>query len=81
MGLLGRIRKNKQLYNLVEQKSNGKTFCLKNKFLKFSETKKFNTELQPLVSYKRVSYKKNTCISHLFLVFLMLTLNKKMLAR
>ena len=40
-------------------------FSFKNKFLNFSETKKFNTEnfltfreLQPLVSYKRVSYKK-----------------------
>ena len=45
-------------------KSNGKIFCFKNKFLKFSETKKFSTEsfltfreLQPLVSYKWVSYK------------------------
>ena len=49
----------------MEQKSNGKTFCFKNKFLNFSETKRFSTEsfltfreLQPLVSYKRVSYKK-----------------------
>ena len=49
----------------MEQKSNGKIFCFKNKFLNFSETKKFSTdsflifrELQPLVSYKRVSYKK-----------------------
>ena len=53
----------------MEQKSNGKIFCFKNKFLNFSETKKFSTEsltfreLQPLVSYKRVSYKKNTCIT------------------
>ena len=38
---------------------------VKNKFLNFSETKKFSTEsfltfreIQPLVSYKRVSYKK-----------------------
>ena len=44
-------------------------FSFKNEFLNFSETKKFNTEnfltfreLQPLVSYKRVSYKKkDTC--------------------
>ena len=49
----------------MEQKSNGKIFCFKNKFLNFSETKKFSTEsfltfreLQPLVSYKRVFYKK-----------------------
>ena len=49
----------------MEQKSNGKIFCFKNKFLNFSETKKFSTksfltfrELQALVSYKRVSYKK-----------------------
>ena len=49
----------------MEQKSNGKIFCFKNKFLNFSETKKFSTEisltfreLQSLVSYKRVSYKK-----------------------
>ena len=40
-------------------------FCYKNKFVNFSETNKFSTEsfltfreLQPLVSYKRVSYKK-----------------------
>ena len=40
-------------------------FVFKNKFLNFSDTKKFSTEsfltlreLQPLVSYKRVSYKK-----------------------
>ena len=46
------------------QKSNGKIFCFKNKF-NFSENKKFSTEsfstfrqLQPLVSYERVSYKK-----------------------
>ena len=64
------LRENKQLYNLVEQKSNGKIFCFKNRFLSFSETKKFSTEsvltfreLQPLVSYKRVSYEKNTCIT------------------
>ena len=49
----------------MEQKSNEKIFCFKNKFLNFSETKKFSTEsfltfreLQPLVSYKQVSYKK-----------------------
>ena len=49
----------------MEQKSNGKIFYFKNKFLNFSETKKFRTEsfltfrkLQPLVSYKRVSCKK-----------------------
>ena len=48
----------------MEQKSNGKIFCFKNKFLNFSETKKFSTEsfltfreLQLLASYKRVSYK------------------------
>ena len=40
-------------------------FCFKNKFLNFSETKKFGTEsclnfreLQPLVSYKRIFYEK-----------------------
>ena len=45
--------------------SNGKIFCFKNKFLNFSETKKFSTQsfltfrgLHPLVSYKQVSYKK-----------------------
>ena len=50
-------------------KSNGKIFRFKNKFLNFSDTKKFSTEsfltfreLQPLVSYKRVSYWKNTRI-------------------
>ena len=49
----------------MEQQSSGKIFCFKNKFLDFSETKKFSTEslltfreLQSLVSYKRVSYKK-----------------------
>ena len=49
----------------MEQKSNGKIFCFKNKFLNFSETKKFSTEsfltfreLQPLVSYKLFFYKK-----------------------
>ena len=49
----------------MEQKPNGKIFCFKNKFLNFTETKKFSTEsfltfreLQPLVSYKPVSYKK-----------------------
>ena len=49
----------------MEQKSNGKIFCFKNKFLNFLETKKFSTEsflifreLQPLLSYKRVSYEK-----------------------
>ena len=49
----------------MEQKSNGKIFYFKNKFLNFSETKKFRTEsfstfkeLQPLVSCKQVSYKK-----------------------
>ena len=49
----------------MEQKSDGKILCFKNKFLNFSETKKFSTEsfltfreLQPLVSYKRVSYRK-----------------------
>ena len=52
----------------MEQKFNGKIFCFKNKFLNFSGTKNFSTEsfltfreLHPLVSYKRVSYKKNTC--------------------
>ena len=67
-GLLGRIKK-KHLYNLMEEKSNRKIFCFKNKVLNFSKTKKFSTEsfltfreLQPLVSYKQVSYKKNTCI-------------------
>ena len=51
-------------------KSNGKLFCFKNKFLNFLKSKKFSTEifltfreLQPLVSDKRVSYQKNTCIS------------------
>ena len=46
-----------------------KIFCFKNKFLNFSQTKKFSTEsfltfreLQPLVPYKRVSYKKDMCI-------------------
>ena len=40
----------------MEQKSNGKIFCFKNKFLNFSEAKKFSTEsfltfreCQPLV--------------------------------
>ena len=49
----------------MEQKPNGTIFCFKNKFLNFSETKKFSTEsfltfreLQLLVSYKRVSYRK-----------------------
>ena len=28
----------------MEQKSNGKIFCFKSKFLNFSETKKFSTE-------------------------------------
>ena len=49
----------------MEQKSNGKIFCFKNKFLNFSETKKFSTEsfltfreLQLPVSCKWVSYKK-----------------------
>ena len=58
----------------MEQKSNGKIFCFKNKFLNFSETKKFSTEsfltfrkLQLLVSYKRVSYNKNTCNEEPFL--------------
>ena len=55
--------------------SNGKIFCFKNKSLYFSETKKFSTEsfltfteLQPLVSYKQVSYikKKNVCIFWVF---------------
>ena len=43
----------------------GRYFALKISFLIFPETKKFTTEsfltfreLQPLVSYKRVSYKK-----------------------
>ena len=47
------------------ERSNGQILCFKNKFLNFSETKKFSTEsiltfreLQPIVSYKRVSYKK-----------------------
>ena len=47
--------------------------CFKNKFLNSSETKKLSTEsfltfreLQPLVSCKRVSYKKNTCICNFF---------------
>ena len=55
----------------MEQKSNGRIFCFKYKFLKFSETKKFSTdsfltfrELQLLVSYKQVSYKK-ICV-HVF---------------
>ena len=50
---------------MERKKSNGKIFCFKNNFLNFSETKKFSTEsvltfreLQPLVSYKKVSYKK-----------------------
>ena len=54
----------------MEQKSNGKIFCFKNKFLNFSEAKKFSTEsfltfreLQLLVSYKRVSFKKKPCNS------------------
>ena len=76
--LMGRIKKkqtimqlkikNLKMYKNVQQ-SNEKIFCFKNKFLNFSETKKFSTEsfltfreLHPLVSYKRVSYKKNTCI-------------------
>ena len=49
----------------MKQKSNGKIFYFKNKFLNFSETKNFSTEslltireVQPLVSYKRVSCKK-----------------------
>ena len=57
----------------MEQKSNRKIFCFKNKFLKFSETKKFSTEsfltfreLQPLVSYNWVSYKKKTCTAKTF---------------
>ena len=44
-------------------------FALKISFLNFSETKKFSTEsvltfreLPPLVSYKWISYEKNTCI-------------------
>ena len=52
----------------MEQKSNGKRFSFKNKFLNFSETKNFSTEsflnfreLRPLASYRRVSFKKNTC--------------------
>ena len=32
------LRKKKQLYNLVEQKSNGKIFCFENKLLNFLET-------------------------------------------
>ena len=47
----------------MEQKSNGKIFCFKNKFLNFLEYKKFSTEsfltfreLQPLVSYKKYVY-------------------------
>ena len=59
----------------MEQKSNGKIFCFKNKFLNFSETKKFSTEsfltfreIQPLVSYKRVSYKKK--IRVIFVIFI-----------
>ena len=73
---MGRIKKKQTIIqlkiykNLMERlKSNGKIFCLKNKFLNFSETKKFSNESfltfrepQPLVSYKLVSYKKNTCI-------------------
>ena len=50
----------------MEQKYNRKIFYFKNKFLNFSETKKLSTEtfkeLQPLVSYKRGSYKKDTCV-------------------
>ena len=51
-------------------------FCFKNKFLNFLEINKFSTEsfltfreLQPLVSYKRVSYKKNymySCLNQQF---------------
>ena len=48
--------------------SNGKISCFKNKLLNFSWTKKISNEsfltfreLQPLVSYKRVFCKKNTC--------------------
>ena len=44
----------------MNQKSNEKIFCFKNKILNFSETKKLSTEsfltfreLQPLVSYKK----------------------------
>ena len=55
----------------MEQKSNGKIFHLKSKFLNFLETKNFSTEsfntesfsfreLQPLVSYKQVSCKKKS---------------------
>ena len=53
----------------MEQKSNGMIFCFKNKFLNYSETKKFSTErvltfreLQPLFSYRRVSYKKRRVV-------------------
>ena len=49
----------------MEQKSNGKIFYFKNKFLNFSETKKFSTEsflafmeLQSLDSYKWIFHKK-----------------------
>ena len=57
---------------MERQKSNGKFFCFKNKFLNFSETKKLSTEsfltfreLQLIVSYKWVSYKKRYfyCVS------------------
>ena len=61
----------------MERKSNGKIFCFKNKFLNFSESKKFSTEnfltfreLQPIVSYKWVSYKKSTCIAINYTVFM-----------
>ena len=45
-------------------------YYFKNKFLNFSETKKISTEsfltfreLQPLVSYKQVSYKKKFVVN------------------
>ena len=66
--LMGRIKKKQTIIHSWKsngKRSNGKIFCFQNKFLNFSGTKKFSTEsfltfreLQPLVSYKRVSYKK-----------------------
>ena len=64
---MGRIKKKQRIIQVTQAaciKSNVKIFCFRNKFLNFSETKKFSTEsfltfreLQPMVSYKRVSYK------------------------
>ena len=59
-------------------------FSFKSQFLNFSETKKFSTEsffnfrgLQPLVSYKPVSYKKNTCNCSLMAICRSSPLNQK----